>query len=120
MGSKIGNISNTSNISNNLNFASMEQNRTNGEQRGDARFSISTETANRIELLRDANRLFNRTYEAIRSGLPEKPGSDNTEEADAIFSRYFGEAQKITREAYQRYVADNIGDALLDDTSNEI
>lgn len=120
MGSKIGNISNTSNISNNLNLETMGQNRTNGEQRGDARFSISTETANRIELLREANKLFNRTFESIRSTLPENGDSDNTKEADEIFSRYFGEAERVTREAYQKYVADNIGDALLDDTSNEI
>ena len=98
----------------------MGQNSNNGTMQSEARFTISTETANRIELLREANKLFNRTFESIRSTLPENGDSDNTKEADTIFSRYFGEAQRVTREAYQKYVADNIGDALLDDTSNEI
>ena len=45
---------------------------------------------------------------------------DNTAEADRAFSEYFGEAQKVTRDAYTRYVADAIGEALLDDTNTEI
>lgn len=99
----------------------MTENRNNGnEQQAGSRFSISNETETRIELLRKANKLFNETYEAIRSGLPQKGGSDNTEEADKVFSKYFGEAQELTRAVYQKYVADNIGDALLDHTNNVI
>lgn len=97
----------------------MAQNNSNGNGTG-ARFSISRETETRIELLRGANQLFNDTYESIRSGLPKRGVSDNTDRADDIFSKYFGEAQRITRAAYQQYMSDNIGDALLDGNSTEI
>ena len=92
----------------------------NGEQQAGVSFSISNETAKRIELLQKANRLFNETFEAIRSTFPTVEGNDNTAEADRAFSEYFGEAQKVTRDAYKRYVADAIGEALLDDTNTEI
>lgn len=91
----------------------------NGEQQAGG-FSISTETAKRLEMLQQANRLFNETFEAIRSTLPTSEGNDNTAEADKVFSEYFGEAQKVTRDAYKRYVADAIDEALLDDTNTEI
>ena len=97
----------------------MATNNNNGGQQAGG-YSISKETAKRIELLQKANRLFNETFEAIRSTFPTTEGSDNTAEADRAFSEYFGEAQKVTRDAYTRYVADAIGEALLDDTNTEI
>ena len=71
----------------------------NGEQQAGVSFSISQETAKRIELLQKANRLFNETFEAIRSTFPTREGNDNTAEADKVFSEYFGDAEKVTRDA---------------------
>lgn len=81
-------------------------------------FTISEETAELLAQLKTANKLFNETYECIRKKMPQKAGDeDGTKAADGVFAKYFGEAQKVTREAYLRAISDNVENALLDGES---
>lgn len=84
-------------------------------------FTISEETAELLAQLRTANELFNNTYECIRKRVPtSEEDEDGTKAADGIFSKYFGEAQKVTRDAYLKAIAGRIEDALLDSEATEI
>lgn len=84
-------------------------------------FTVTEETAELLEGLRNANKLFNDTFEDIRKRVPTtKEDEDGTKAADEIFSRYFGEAQKVTRDAYLKAIADRIEEALLDGEATEI
>lgn len=84
-------------------------------------FTISEETAELLAQLRTANELFNNTFEGIRKRVPtSEEDEDGTKAADEIFTKYFGEAQKVTRDAYLKAIADRIEDALLDGEATEI
>ena len=84
-------------------------------------FTISEETNELLLQLRTVNQLFDYTFETIRKRMPQtKEDEDGTKAADGIFSKYFGEAQKVTRDAYLKAIADRIEDALLDCEATEI
>lgn len=84
-------------------------------------FTVTEETAELLEGLRNANKLFNATFEDIRKRVPtSEEEEDGTKGADEIFTKYFGEAQKVTRDAYLKAIADRIEDALLDGEATEI
>jgi hypothetical protein len=84
-------------------------------------FTISEETSELLLQLRTVNQLFDCTFESIRKRVPtSKEDEDGTKGADEIFTKYFGEAQKVTRDAYLKAIADRIEDALLDCEATEI